>query len=48
MPAVGQPFNSFDFVYEDRGDNLCGCESAEPCKFVSPSLAPPDAIAPAQ
>ncbi len=42
---AGEPLDGQDFHYEDRGDNLCGCPSADgDCKAVSAGLSPPEPV----
>lgn len=42
---AGEPWKGIDFVFEDRGDNLCGCPAADhACHAVSANLAPPEPL----
>jgi len=43
----GESLDGFTFTFEDRGDNLCGCPTADvACLVQSAGLEPPDQIAP--
>jgi parallel beta helix pectate lyase-like protein len=47
IPLTGDPFDGQTFVLEDRGDNRCGCPSADgPCRSVSAGLEPPQPLPP--
>jgi hypothetical protein len=44
VELAGEPSDK-PFQYEDRGDNLCGCPSAErPCQVKSSGLKPPSPV----
>jgi hypothetical protein len=46
---TGDPFDGQQFIFEDRGDNRCGCPNADgPCKATGAGVAPPEALAPSQ
>jgi len=45
----GEPWQAIPYVFEDRGNNYCGCPSADGvCLVESVGLSPPDPVSPIQ
>jgi hypothetical protein len=43
FPLTGQSYAGFDYAFEDRGGNVCGCPLADAaCKVVNAALEPPE------
>lgn len=43
---AAEPYEGRDPVFEDRGDNMCGCPGPDgPCQAVSAGLQPPEPLA---
>jgi hypothetical protein len=45
LALAGEPFQEQSYAFDDRGNNLCGCPSADvSCKVTSSGIAPPDPL----
>lgn len=43
IPLTGQGIGAFDYAFEDRGGNVCGCPVADgSCKLVDAALVAPE------
>ena len=37
----GESTDAVSFIFEDQGNNVCGCDTEDPCKVLTTDLAPP-------